>query len=131
MIAGWLGQMFGVSYGQPTEFRYLGRMIPEAEVPPIYAGMINEAFEQDDLYVEMTFLQTLDTHGLEASAGQAGIDFANSEYQLWFANLAARDNLRAGIAPPDSGHHLPIPVTRSSAPILMTSTFRSRQILRD
>lgn len=104
MIAGWLGQMFGVSYGQPTEFRYLGRMIPEAEVPPIYAGMINEAFEQDDLYVEMTFLQTLDTHGLEASAGQAGIDFANSEYQLWFANLAARDNLRAGIAPPDSGH---------------------------
>ncbi|MBL8165278.1 MAG: ADP-ribosylglycohydrolase family protein [Anaerolineae bacterium] len=104
MIAAWLGQMFGVSYGQPTEFRYLGRMIPEAELPPIHPGMINEAFEQDDLYVEMTFLRTLDTYGLDVSAAQAGIDFANSEYQLWFANLAARDNLRAGIAPPDSGH---------------------------
>lgn len=104
MIAGWLGQMLGVSYGQPTEFRYLGRIIPEEELPPLYPGMINNAFDQDDLYVEMTFLHTLDTYGLDVSAAQAGIDFANSEYQLWFANLTARDNLRAGIAPPDSGH---------------------------
>jgi hypothetical protein len=104
MAAAWVGQMFGVSYGAPTEFRYLARMIPEGDVPPLYPGLVNEAFNQDDLYVEMTFLKTLETYGLDVSAAQAGIDFANSEYQLWFANLAARDNLRAGIAPPDSGH---------------------------
>ena len=104
MIAGWIGQMVGVSYGAPTEFRYLARMISEQEVPSLHPGIVNEAFEQDDLYVEMTFLKSLESYGLDVSPAQAGIDFANSEYQLWFANLAARDNLRRGIAPPDSGH---------------------------
>ncbi len=104
MVAGWIGQMVGVSYGAPTEFRYLARTIPESEVPRLHPGIINGAFEQDDLYVEMTFLKSLETYGLNVSQAQAGIDFANSEYQLWFANLASRDNLRAGIAPPDSGH---------------------------
>lgn len=104
MMAGWLGQMVGVSLGAPTEFRYRGEIIPEDAVPPLVAGIANDAFGQDDLYVEMTFLDTLDTYGLDVSAAQAGIDFANSEYQLWHANLAARNNLRQGIAPPDSGH---------------------------
>jgi hypothetical protein len=66
--------------------------------------MINNAFEQDDLYVEMTFLKTLQDYGLDVSAHQAGLDFANSRYPLWHANEAGRDNLRKGIAPPDSGH---------------------------
>ncbi len=57
-----------------------------------------------NVYVEMTFLQTLDQHGLDCSIRQAGIDFANSGYPLWHANKAGRDNLRSGIAPPDSGH---------------------------
>jgi hypothetical protein len=52
----------------------------------------------------MTFLRTLELHGFDASLRQAGIDFANSGYRLWHANKAGRDNLRAGIAPPDSGH---------------------------
>lgn len=104
MTAAWIGQMVGVSYGAPTEFRYLGRIIPENEVPALSPGIANGAFNQDDLYVEMTFLKSLETYGLNVSAAQAGIDFANSEYQLWFANQAARDNLRGGIAPPDSGH---------------------------
>jgi hypothetical protein len=104
MIAGWLGQMTGVSLGAPTEFRYLGEIIPEDEVPQPRPGLMNDAFNQDDLYVEMTFLKSLDDYGLDVSAAQAGIDFTNSEYQLWFANLAARSNLRLGIAPPDSGH---------------------------
>lgn len=104
MKAAWIGQMIGVSIGAPTEFRYLNRIVPESAVPDYYPGMVNDAFEQDDLYVEMTFLQSLETYGLDVSSAQAGIDFANSEYQLWHANLAARENLRQGIAPPDSGH---------------------------
>jgi hypothetical protein len=104
MKAAWLGQMIGVSLGAPTEFRYLNRIVPESEVPEVYPGLINDAFDQDDLYVEMTFLHSLETYGLDVSSAQAGIDFANSEYQLWHANLTARENLRQGIAPPDSGH---------------------------
>jgi len=66
--------------------------------------MVNEAFGQDDLYVEMTFLRTLSVYGLDVRIGRCGIDFANSQYRLWYANNAGRTNLRKGIAPPDSGH---------------------------
>ncbi|MFP5417060.1 MAG: ADP-ribosylglycohydrolase family protein [Actinomycetes bacterium] len=104
MVAGWLGQMIGVGYGGPTEFSSLGRIIPEEDLPRYHHRLVNNSFGQDDLYVEMTFLRTLQEHGLGVSAEQAGLDFANSRYRLWFGNLAARDNLRDGIAPPDSGH---------------------------
>lgn len=104
MKAGWLGQMIGVSYGAPTEFRYIDGLMPQSDVPEFSPVVVNDSFNQDDLYVEMTFLRTLEIYGLNATSAQAGIDFANSEYQLWHANLAGRDNLRNGIAPPDSGH---------------------------
>ena len=104
MMAGWIGQMVGVSYGSTTEFRYIERTIPTAELPELYSGIVNQSFGQDDLYVEMTFLQTLDKYGLDVSAKQAGLDFARTEFPLWHANSAARMNLRSGIAAPDSGN---------------------------
>ena len=73
-------------------------------MPEWKPAMINDAFGQDDLYVEMTFLRTLEQYGLDVSIRQAGIDFANSGYPLWCANNAGRNNLRDGIAPPDSSH---------------------------
>ncbi|HUT37547.1 MAG TPA: ADP-ribosylglycohydrolase family protein, partial [Planctomycetota bacterium] len=103
MKGGWIGQMAGVGWGGPTEFRYKGKIIPEDKMPKWNPGLINQ-FNQDDIYVEMTFLRTLEEHGFEAPIRQAGIDFANSGYPLWHANKAGRDNLRRGIAPPDSGH---------------------------
>ncbi len=103
MKAGWVGQMAGVGWGGPTEFRYKGQIIPEDKMPQWQPGIINQ-FEQDDIYVEMTFLRTLELYGLDCSIRQAGIDFANSGYRLWHANENGRDNLRKGIAPPDSGH---------------------------
>ncbi|MBI4880256.1 MAG: ADP-ribosylglycohydrolase family protein [Planctomycetes bacterium] len=104
MKAGWIGQMAGVSWGAPTEFRYRDEIMPESAVPQWRPGMINDAFGQDDLYVEMTFLRTMEQHGLDCSIRQAGIDFANSGYPLWCANDAGRRNLRDGVAPPDSSH---------------------------
>ncbi len=103
MKAGWLGQMAGVGWGGPTEFKSQGAIMPANLLPEWKPEMVNQ-FNQDDLYVEMTFLQTLEKHGLEASMRQAGVDFANSGYPLWHANNAGRSNLRKGIAPPDSGH---------------------------
>jgi hypothetical protein len=61
-------------------------------------------FKQDDIYVEMTFMRTLELYGIDVSIRQAGIDFANSGYPLWHANREGRTLLRDGIAPPDSGH---------------------------
>jgi hypothetical protein len=103
MAGGWIGQMAGVGWGGPTEFKWKGEIIPEDKIPKWRPEMINQ-FHQDDIYVEMTFLRTLELHGWDVSIRQAGIDFANSRYPLWHANRAGRDNLRGGIAPPDSGH---------------------------
>ena len=83
MKAGWIGQIAGVCWGAPTEFKWNDKIIPEADMPVWKPEMINEAFGQDDLYVEMTFLRTLEEHGLDVCIRQAGIDFANSEYPLW------------------------------------------------
>jgi hypothetical protein len=103
MKAGWIGQMAGVGWGAPTEFTFKGSVIPLDRVPKWNSGKINQ-FNQDDIYVEMTFLRTLENHGFDVSIRQAGIDFANSQYKLWHANRVGRENLRKGIAPPDSGH---------------------------
>ena len=104
MKAGWVGQMVGVAWGAPTEFRFRDRIAPPEAVPQWRPSMVNDAFHQDDLYVEMTFLRTLEQYGLDVSIRQAGIDFANTKYPLWCANRAGRNNLRRGIAPPDSSH---------------------------
>ena len=103
MKAGWLGQMAGVGWGFPTEFNFTGKYLLEYDVPQWEKEMLNQQ-EQDDIYVEMTFLKTLEDYGFDVSIRQAGIDFANSRYGLAHANKAGRDNLRSGIAPPYSGH---------------------------
>ncbi len=104
MKGGWIGQIIGVVWGAPTEFKFNDKVIPAEAVPKWTPDMVNNAFGQDDLYVEMTFLRSLEQYGLDVPIRQAGIDFANSEYQLWCANEAGRKNLRRGIAPPDSSH---------------------------
>ena len=103
MKGAWIGQMIGVGWGAPTEFKIKGEIIPEDKMPAWKPDMVNQ-HNNDDCYVEMTFLRTLEQYGFDASIRQAGIDFANSGYRLWHANKAGRDNLRSGIAPPDSGH---------------------------
>ena len=99
---GWAGQMIGVSYGAPTEFRSNGKI--DEGVLSWAPERVDNALGQDDLYVEMTFLRSLEQYGIDVSIRQAGIDFANSRYPLWCANNAGRTNLRRGIAPPDSSH---------------------------
>lgn len=92
----WAGQMIGVSHGALTEFRSLGRII-EGD----YAkAEIRNAINQDDLYVEMTFMQVIDTLGWEARTEDFGEAFRQSRYDLWHANAAARRNLNRGLAAP-------------------------------
>ncbi len=100
---GWAGQMIGVSYGAPTEFRYLNRMIPEAELPEWQPDMIREALNQDDLYVDITFAAALDEHGLDATTNDFGAMFRDTEFALWHANLSARRALRRGVPADLSG----------------------------
>lgn len=99
----WAGQMFGVCYGEPWEFRSNGAIITQ-DLGPWKPERIACAIKQDDCYVEMTFLKALEDHGLDITSEQAGKAFAASEYPLWHANRHGRDNIRRGILPPDSGN---------------------------
>jgi hypothetical protein len=82
---GWAGQMIGVSYGAPTEYK-AKRQIIEGDLRKWTPDRVSNAIGQDDLYVEMTFLRTLEQYGIDVSIRQAGLDFANSGYPLWCAN---------------------------------------------
>ncbi len=104
MKAAWIGQIAGVAMGAPTEFKYNHKIMPADQWKPWRPEMINNAFDQDDVYVEITFLKTLATYGYGVSQRQVAIDFANSQYRLWHANAEGRNQLRQGVAPPDSAN---------------------------
>jgi hypothetical protein len=99
---GWAGQMIGVSFGAPTEFKSNGKII-EGDLPAWTPDRIENAIDQDDLYVEMTFAAVMDSRGLEATTDQYGDAFRTSKYRLWHANAGARRLLDRGVKAPLSG----------------------------
>jgi hypothetical protein len=102
IAGGWAGQMIGVSYGAPTEFRFLGK-INDSELPKWAPDRVANSLEQDDLYVDMTFAKVLDDKGLAASTEDFGAMFREAKYHLWHANLASRRALRRGVPATLSG----------------------------
>lgn len=100
---GWAGQMIGVSFGAPTEFRFNARTI-DGELPAWKPENVSNALNQDDLYVDMTFAEVMDRLGLDATCEQYGEAFRDTKYNLWHANAAARRLLNLGVKAPQSGH---------------------------
>jgi hypothetical protein len=99
---GWAGQMIGVSFGAPTEFRYREKIIEDA-LPEWKPERIANALNQDDLYVDMTFAKVLDEKGVRATTEDFGAMFKDAQYALWHANLAARRALKRGVPAALSG----------------------------
>ena len=93
---GWAGQMIGVSFGAPTEFRAQAKIL-EGELPKWTPDRVANALGQDDLYVDMTFAKVLDDKGLDATSDDFGAMFREAKYSLWHANLAARRALKRGV----------------------------------
>ena len=88
MEGAWIGQCVGVQFGLPTEFSKTCELWSFEELPVWYPFMFNGALHNDDLYVELTFVRSLEQHGLDVSIRQAGIDFANSTW--WSSPTNAR-----------------------------------------
>ena len=103
---GWIGQMVGVAWGAPTEFCYRGAMIPESNVPAWSPEMVNNAFDQDDLYVEIPFIETMIKKGAFCKPEDIATAFRKTTFPAWHANGQARENLKNGIGYPDSGSYL-------------------------
>lgn len=101
IAGGWAGKILGVTYGAPTEFRALGRTYEDTiRWKP---GDAIGSLTQDDLYVQLTFLMTMDQYGIDAPAKKYQELFAKSGYLLWHANAQARKNYFDSIFPPRSG----------------------------
>jgi hypothetical protein len=99
---GWAGKMIGVTYGAPTEFRAQGKTFEDSIkwIPSDVKGSI----WQDDIYVQLTFMETMDKYGIDAPAKKFQELFAKSGYMLWHANVQGRKNYFDGIYPPQSGN---------------------------
>jgi hypothetical protein len=94
--------MIGVTYGAPTEFKAQGKTFddPINWIPSDVKGSL----WQDDLYVQLTFLMTMDQFGIDAPAKKFQELFAKAGYELWHANVQGRKNYFDSIFPPQSGH---------------------------
>ena len=106
---GWAGQVIGCTYGGPTEFKWNGTMIGDHVPIPWDASRMlwyyeNEPGLYDDVYMDLTFVDVFERHGLDASDSLHALAFTNADYRLWHANQAARYNILNGIMPPASGH---------------------------
>ncbi|MCF8358204.1 MAG: ADP-ribosylglycohydrolase family protein [Prolixibacteraceae bacterium] len=106
---GWAGQVIGCTYGGPTEFHYLGEIIPDS-FPIVWDSARIEWYYDhepglyDDVYMDLTFVEVFEKEGLDAPASSHAKAFANADYMLWHANQAARYNILNGIEPPASGY---------------------------
>ena len=104
IAGGWAGQMIGVIYGTPTDFRYREAIIPEDALPEWNPNAVADSIRQVDVYVDMTFAQVLNDEGLDATnRGLRRYCLRESEYRLWHANLAARQALKRGVPAALSG----------------------------
>ncbi|MBQ8497853.1 MAG: ADP-ribosylglycohydrolase family protein [Clostridia bacterium] len=106
IMGGWLGQMIGVAWTASTEFGTRGTIRPASQFPTWKPEMISNAYEQDDVYVEVPFIDAMNENGAFCDPIYMGEKFTDSLFNLWHANAAARNNLRAGYSWYDAGHYL-------------------------
>ena len=105
---GWYAQTIGCTYGGPTEFKFKGCTIPDSISLKWYDQYIYDTFVNcpglyDDVYMDLTFLEVMAEHGIDASQELYAEKFANAPYFLWHANQAARYNILHGCKTPESG----------------------------
>jgi hypothetical protein len=101
IAGGWAGKMIGVTYGAPTEFRAQSKIFTDSiKWKP---SDIRGSMWQDDIYVQLTFLMSMDKFGIDAPAKKFQEMFAKAGYPLWHANMQARKNYYDSIFVPLSG----------------------------
>ncbi len=108
---GWAGQTIGVVYGAPTEFKFTGTTIQDYQPIPWGEHYVKYWWDKkpglfDDIYNDLTFVESFEAAGLDASQEELARRFAGPEYHLAHANQAGRYNIRNGVMPPASGNWL-------------------------
>ncbi|MGN0003877.1 MAG: ADP-ribosylglycohydrolase family protein [Sphingobacterium composti] len=101
-VAGaWAAKMIGVMYGREMEFKALAKTYEDSI--PWYPELIEKALLEDDIYGQLSFMNSLEKHGKNATTNLLAQDFANASFPLCHANLQARKNIFDGLTPPFTG----------------------------
>lgn len=104
---GWAGKFIGCTYGGPTEFKFNYKIIPDGEKINWQQFALNNRINgvlgslYDDLYVGITFMSVYEKFGLNAPRKEFKKALAESNFQLWCANLKARINYFDGNIDPN------------------------------
>lgn len=99
--------MIGVTYGAPTEFKAQGKTFEDSiKWKP---ADVEGAKWQDDIYVQVTLMETMDKYGMDAPAKKYQELFAKAGYMLWHANVQARKTISIAFSHP--------------SPVIQTITF--------
>jgi len=106
---GWAGQTIGVVYGAPTEFKFTGTTIQAYQPIAWSDNYVKYWWDKkpglfDDIYNDLTFVETFEKNGLDCSVDTLAKKFAFADYHLAHANQVSRYNIRNGIMPPASGN---------------------------
>ncbi len=99
MQGGWIGQIIGVGWALPTEFKFPSKIVPEDKVPEWKPERIDQHFN-DDIFFNVGALQLVDRTGLDAPPLEVAIAWLNSQGRRSGVAFWGR----VGIAPPDLAH---------------------------
>jgi len=107
----WAAQTIGVTFGAPIEFQYNSTMVQDNQKIVWSDSSLAAEFKRkpgtyDDIYMDLTFMQVIQDHGIDATSQQFANAIGGATYKLWFANQMARNNIQNGLTPPQSGHWL-------------------------
>ncbi len=107
----WAAQTIGVTFGVPSEFKYNSTMIRDYHKLAWNDSSMEVEYRErpgtyDDVYMDLTFMQVIEDHGMDAPAQTFADALAHGDYKLWFANQTARYNILNGLKPPESGYWL-------------------------
>lgn len=91
---GWAGQTIGVVFGAPTEFKFTGTTIQDYQPIPWSEHYVKYWWDKkpglfDDIYNDLTFVETFEQEGLDCSTETLAKRFAFAEYHLAHANRPA------------------------------------------
>ncbi len=99
---GWAGQMIGVGWGAPTEFRSLQKIIA-GDLPSWSRQRVLSTYKQDDLILDVILATTIDEKGINATTEDFAATYKTIRRPLWHANLAGLRALQRGVSPMLSG----------------------------
>lgn len=109
VLASWLGQIIGNTYGLSYEFKYIDAPGPDRF--PYGFGeylqqvkAVNGAFSDDDTDIEVMYLLQMERHGITPSYAQLAQAWQyHVREKVWVANRAAVTLMAAGYQPPLTG----------------------------